>query len=601
MMPCVATKRPLQVEVAAGLFEWLSQDELRCIVDQVHEDDALALALTGSRFRTAVFCRFPEPANGGPRLRTWIGSAVSIARLRWNLSQSCPIDHAIGESLASRGNLDTLQFAIGELSLPTDTGITIAAARANRLEVLQWAHGEGYSLTVDACKAAARAGHLEVLLWARSLTDTDPAIWEGEGMCTAAAIGGHLDVLQWLRGQGRAWDETVCAAAAQEGHLALLQWAREQGAPWDIGEIIMCASEGGHLDLLAWVREESPPGPLDSQEPWAHACVLAAAGGHLRLLEWLYPFAEWRPEVYLAAAANGHLDILQWAWHRHPLDAILGEAILNAAAGGHLRCVQWLHGVQGGWGPFSETDAEAVIELWGAAAISGNVEMLSWMLSNACRRPPGSGGSVSYRTLLARAVVGGLPTLQWMRASAILPENLAALAPLPGYALASVSVALLSRKLQSASSKASVVLEIKEGLRWIDAQHPTFISHGWELARDAAELGDVELLRVLHERGCEFTGGVFAAAARSGRASLRLLRFLLAVGCPWNAGTCLHAARAGNLWVLQWLRSHGCPWDSRTIDEAGSKEVQAWAIVHRTKEDDATRRTRLEGSGDEMR
>mmetsp|Transcript_9433 Transcript_9433/g.27821 ORF Transcript_9433/g.27821 Transcript_9433/m.27821 type:complete len:298 (-) Transcript_9433:1023-1916(-) len=275
MMLCVATKRPLQVEVAAGLFEWLSQDELRCIVDQVHEDDALALALTGSRFRTAVFCRFPEPANGGPRLRTWIGSAVSIARLRWNLSQSCPIDHAIGESLASRGNLDTLQFAIGELSLPTDTGITIAAARANRLEVLQWAHGEGYLLTVDACKAAARAGHLEVLLWARSLTDTDPAIWEGEGMCTAAAIGGHLDVLQWLRGQGRAWDETVCAAAAQEGHLALLQWAREQGAPWDIGN-----RGDHHVRLRPSVRGRTPRPPRVGQrrEPTRPSGLSGAVG-----------------------------------------------------------------------------------------------------------------------------------------------------------------------------------------------------------------------------------------------------------------------------------------------------------------------------------
>ena len=45
------------------------------------------------------------------------------------------------------------------------------------------------------------------------------------------------------------------------------------------------------------------------------------------------------------------------------------------------------------------------------------------------------------------------------------------------------------------------------------------------------------------------------AAARSGK--LKKLKLLRAGGCPWDAGTCTHAARGGHLEVLQWARANG--------------------------------------------
>merc|ERR1711903_385163 len=52
-------------------------------------------------------------------------------------------------------------------------------------------------------------------------------------LCAYSAEGGRLEVLQWARGQGLPMDATTCAGAASGGHLEVLKWARAQGVPMD--------------------------------------------------------------------------------------------------------------------------------------------------------------------------------------------------------------------------------------------------------------------------------------------------------------------------------------------------------------------------------
>ena len=55
---------------------------------------------------------------------------------------------------------------------------------------------------------------------------------------------------------------------------------------------------------------------------------------------------------------------------------------------------------------------------------------------------------------------------------------------------------------------------------------------------------------------------------------------LRAKDCPWNRDTCIVAAKAGHLEVLQWLRESGCPWDERTCEHAldgEHREAFCWA------------------------
>ena len=50
-------------------------------------------------------------------------------------------------------------------------------------------------------------------------------------------------------------------------------------------------------------------------------------------------------------------------------------------------------------------------------------------------------------------------------------------------------------------------------------------------------------------------------------------------GCPWN-NSCGFAAKGGQLKVLQWLRAKGCPWDAEACMNAangGHLEVLRWS------------------------
>ena len=53
--------------------------------------------------------------------------------------------------------------------------------------------------------------------------------------------------------------------------------------------------------------------------------------------------------------------------------------------------------------------------------------------------------------------------------------------------------------------------------------------------------------------------------------------------CPWDEGTCGHAALGGHLEMLQWAREHNCPWSAMTCYAAafnGHLEVLQWAREH---------------------
>ncbi len=126
-------------------------------------------------------------------------------------------------------------------------------ALEGRLNVLQWAKGQGCPWNELVCSSAAWGGHLEVLQWARS----QGCPWNSD-TCANAARGGHLKVLQWARSQGCPWEEWTCSSAAQGGQLEVLQWARSQGCPWNEHTCLM-ASFGGHWNVLVWAIRHGCP------------------------------------------------------------------------------------------------------------------------------------------------------------------------------------------------------------------------------------------------------------------------------------------------------------------------------------------------------
>ncbi|WBR14844.1 Ankyrin repeat protein [Pandoravirus kuranda] len=99
------------------------------------------------------------------------------------------------------------------------------------------------------CAYAARAGRVDVLEWLRA----NGWPWDGT-TCSFAARRGRIDVIRWARSRGCPWDSDTCAAAAGAGHLATLKWARANGCPWD-ERVCTQAVSFGHSHVLKWAVE----------------------------------------------------------------------------------------------------------------------------------------------------------------------------------------------------------------------------------------------------------------------------------------------------------------------------------------------------------
>ena len=190
---------------------------------------------------------------------------------------------------ASRGQIRSLE-TLYRNGCRRDEGTCTEAARRGQLEVLKYAHANGWGSThtwpsdVNKCwQAATRGGHVVVLQWLCENGcdwDLDPWDWWTCKHTQEAARKGHLKVLQWAHENGRDWDLHTCASAAGGGHLEVLQYAHENGCPWDYVTCAM-AAEGGHLEVLQYAHENGCP--------WDEkTCAFAARRGHLEVLQYAH-------------------------------------------------------------------------------------------------------------------------------------------------------------------------------------------------------------------------------------------------------------------------------------------------------------------------
>lgn len=102
-----------------------------------------------------------------------------------------------------------------------------------------------------------------------------------------------------------------------------------------------------------------------------------------------------------------------------------------------------------------------------------------------------------------------------------------------------------------------------------------------EVFVEAVGKGDLEVVKFLEERDCEWGPEVCAKAAKKGHAEI--LRWLHKKGCEWDSQTCAYAALFGDLKTLEWLRRKDCPWDSETCSNAALNdhlELLRWAHEH---------------------
>ena len=86
-----------------------------------------------------------------------------------------------------------------------------------------------------------------------------------------------------------------------------------------------------------------------------------------------------------------------------------------------------------------------------------------------------------------------------------------------------------------------------------------------------AATNDLKLLRwVREEKECAWDYWSSDRAAMNG--NLDILKYCVENGCEVHKGTCVSAAKYGNLACLEYLRSKNIPWDERVCKDAHENE-----------------------------
>jgi len=102
------------------------------------------------------------------------------------------------------------------------------ASKKGYLNLLKYAHKNGYHWYENTCSNAALNGHLDCLKYPHE----NECPWD-KYTCEYAAKNGYLDCLKYAHENGCSWHEETCSIAAENGHLECLKYAHENGCSWN--------------------------------------------------------------------------------------------------------------------------------------------------------------------------------------------------------------------------------------------------------------------------------------------------------------------------------------------------------------------------------
>jgi hypothetical protein len=192
-------------------------DLLDTVLSFVGVDEYLYVAAVSQRWRGRYIkqCNLvaaQKPLSSTPKLRTSYRSAVTtVAKLQLALDTTLSIGHlrAAAESFTKEAVKHSLE-PVEVLSLMHARYCDVSAAeayaaRANKLEVLQWMHRAHFPpFSRYVLLLAARGGSVALLQWLCSHTEP----WSQRRknrMLWCAGLKGNMPAMQYLREQGAAW------------------------------------------------------------------------------------------------------------------------------------------------------------------------------------------------------------------------------------------------------------------------------------------------------------------------------------------------------------------------------------------------------------
>lgn len=178
------------------------------------------------------------------------------------------------------------------------------------IRVLQYIVDSGCVVDEAEECAAAYAGNLDCLKFVYDTYRRDQLdLPKGPKLCGVAAAKGNLEVLKFAHENGYEFDVWTCAEAAANGHLSCLKFAHETGCPWDV-KTMHGAAVKGHLDCLAYACERG----CSWYPFFLGTTADVAAAGQLECLKYLHEHGcLWHKKTLCRALRNGKWDCAIYA------------------------------------------------------------------------------------------------------------------------------------------------------------------------------------------------------------------------------------------------------------------------------------------------
>jgi hypothetical protein len=140
-----------------------------------------------------------------------------------------------------------------------------AAARCNKLAVVQFLRAQGCPLSTSIFHLAAERGHIAMCTYLFA----EQCLWD-EVTSHYAARGGSVDALRLLRQRGCPWNPPVVSTnAAAGGSVDVLLYLQQQGIVFDLlTEMLLAAGAYSKLAAAKWLRQQGAEWPAVLCSVW---------------------------------------------------------------------------------------------------------------------------------------------------------------------------------------------------------------------------------------------------------------------------------------------------------------------------------------------
>ena len=201
-----------------------------------------------------------------------VSTSGSLDVVQWIDSENVEptIDNYI--NACSKGHLDTIKY-LYQNNYPINKACKICVYGNNAdIELIKWAHKEGFSFNEDFIENVATVGRLDILQWAY-----DSGFSNMNKVFSIAVQQNYMDIYRWCFEKNFDFSEIECLNVARTGNLNALKYARMKGRKLSTS-VYYYVMDSNDFEMLEWLIQIDPT-------KGQFACELAAKSNNHKFLE----------------------------------------------------------------------------------------------------------------------------------------------------------------------------------------------------------------------------------------------------------------------------------------------------------------------------